>query len=146
MVPETMHIILWAVAFVFFLVLEIANGAGLFSVWFALAALLSMICAILKLPFLAQFIVFVVGSIVLVIATRPLSKKINRKAIPTNFELDVGKTATVIESIDNDIGKGRVKLDGTDWAARSVDGSHIPEGAVVTVVEVSGSKLIVSGT
>ena len=144
MATATMHIILWAVAFVFFVVVELANGAGLLSIWFALAALLSMICAWLKFPFLAQFIVFVVGSIILVIVTRPLSKKVNKDAIPTNFELDVGKTATVIESIDNDTGKGRVKLDGTDWAARSSDGAVIQEGSIVRVVEVSGAKLIVT--
>ncbi len=144
MVTGTMQIVLWAVAFVFFVVIEIANGAGLFSIWFALGSLLSMLCAIAKLPFLAQFVVFVAGSIFFLIISRPLSKKINRQAVPTNYELDVGKTATVIEDIDNSANTGRVKLDGTDWAARSVDGRPIENGSIVTVVEVSGAKLIVS--
>lgn len=40
--------------------------------------------------------------------------------------------------------KGRVTLEGTDWAARSEDGSKIPEGTPVKVVRIDGAKLIVS--
>ena len=144
MLTGTMLIIFWAVAFVFFVVVEIANGAGLFSIWFALGSLLSMFCAIAKFDFVVQLIVFVVGSILFLIISRPLTKKINRSAVPTNYELDVGKTAEVIESINNESNRGRVRLDGTDWAARSVDGSSIETGSIVKVVEVSGAKLIVS--
>ena len=140
----TTMIIIWAVAFVFFVIVEIANGAGLLSIWFALGSLAAMFCAIAKFPFVAQFAVFVVTSIIFLIATRPLAQKVQKTAVPTNFELDVGKTAQVIESIDNSQNKGRVKLDGTDWAAVSADGRNIEKGAMVSVVEVSGAKLIVS--
>lgn len=139
----TTFIIAWAVAFVFFVIVEIANGAGLLSIWFALGSLAAMFCAIAKLPFVVQFAVFVATSIVFLFATRPLARKVRKTAIPTNFELDVGKTALVIESIDNSKNKGRVKLDGTDWSAVSADGSKIADGANVRVVEVSGAKLIV---
>ena len=50
----------------------------------------------------------------------------------------------VTERINNELGEGRVRLDGTNWAARSSDGSVIDEGAVVTVREIDGAKLIVS--
>ncbi len=140
----TTFIIVWAVAFVFFVIVEIANGAGLLSIWFALGSLAAMFCAIGKLPFVAQFAVFVVTSIIFLIATRPLAQKVRKTAVPTNFELDVGKTAQVIESIDNSLNKGRVKLDGTDWAAVSADGRNISKGEMVSVVEVSGAKLIVA--
>lgn len=140
----TAMIIIWAVAFVFFVIVEIANGAGLLSIWFALGSLAAMFCAIAKLPFVAQFAVFVVTSIVFLIATRPLAQKVHKAAVPTNFELDVGKTAKVIEDIDNNSNKGRVKLDGTDWAAVSADGRSIQKGSMVSVVEVSGAKLIVT--
>ena len=140
----TTMIIIWAVAFVFFVIVEIANGAGLLSIWFAIGSLAAMFCAIAKLPFVAQFAAFVVTSIIFLIATRPLAQKVQKTAVPTNFELDGGKTAQVIESIDNSQNKGRVKLDGTDWAAVSADGRSIEKGAMVSVVEVSGAKLIVS--
>lgn len=144
MSAETMYIVLWAIGFVFFAVVEVANGAGLFTIWFALASLAAMFCAVAKLPFLVQFIVFVVASIILLVVTRPLAEKIRKKAVPTNYELDIGKNALVIEDIDNVRSKGRVKLDGTDWAARSADGRPIENGSTVTVVQVEGAKLIVA--
>ncbi|HCJ40530.1 MAG TPA: NfeD family protein, partial [Ruminococcus sp.] len=102
----TTFIIAWAVAFVFFVIVEIANGAGLLSIWFALGSLAAMFCAIAKLPFVVQFAVFVATSIVFLFAARPLARKVRKTAIPTNFELDVGRTALVIESIDNSRNKG----------------------------------------
>lgn len=140
----TTFIIIWAVAFVFFVIVEIANGAGLLSIWFALGSLAAMFCAIAKLPFVAQFAVFIIGSIIFLLATRPLARRVQQSAVPTNFELDIGKTAQVIEGIDNSLNKGRVKLDGTDWAAVSADGRRIDKGVMVSVVEVSGAKLIVT--
>ncbi|MBQ8965210.1 NfeD family protein [Ruminococcus sp.] len=139
----TTLIIAWAVAFVFLVIVEIANGAGLLSIWFALGSLAAMFCAIAKLPFVVQFAVFLITSIVFLIATRPLARKVQKTAVPTNFELDVGKTAQVVEGIDNSLNTGRVKLDGTYWAAVSADGSIIHKGDMVSVVEVSGAKLIV---
>lgn len=139
----TMMIALWAVAFVFFVICELANGAALISIWFALASLVSMFCAIAKLPFLVQFIVFVASSVILLILTRPFVKKVAGKVVPTNFELDVGKTAIVIEPIDNKVNKGRVTLDGINWSACSADGSPIEEGCPVKVLKVESTKLVV---
>ena len=85
-----------------------------------------------------------VASLILLIATRPLVRKMQGEKYHTNFELDIGKTAVVTERIDNELGEGRVKLDGTNWAARSSDGSVIEQGSVVTVQEVDGAKLIVA--
>ena len=66
------------------------------------------------------------------------------KTVHTNFELDIGKTAVVTEDINNDYSVGRVKLNGVNWEARSDDGTLISAGSIVTVKEISGSKLIVS--
>ncbi|MCM1480178.1 MAG: NfeD family protein, partial [Muribaculaceae bacterium] len=76
--------------------------------------------------------------------TRPLLKKrFPGKFIPTNSELEIGKTAVVIENIDNAAGKGRVRVGGVDWSAASQSGKKIPEGEIVTVKEVRSAKLIV---
>ena len=139
----TAMILFWAVAFVFFLVCEVATCSALVSVWFALGVLIAMFFAIAKLSFLVQCIVFVASSAILVALTRPLVKKLQGKKVATNYELDEGMTAAVIEDIDNTANKGRVRLSGTDWAARSEDGRPIPAGHAVIVVKVDGSKLIV---
>ena len=139
MTAVTVKIVFWALAFVFFVVCEVATGTALVSIWLAIAALIAMFCAIAKLSFL-----FVISSIILLLLTRPVVKKLQNKTVATNYELDVGKTAIVIEPIDNSVNKGRVTLEGTDWAARTEDGSKIPEGTPVKVVRIDGAKLIVS--
>lgn len=140
---DTTMVIFWAIAFVVFLIAEIATLDALISVWFAVGALAAMFCAIADIGFVWQMAVFVGVSAVVLIATRPFVKKVQGKKVPTNYELDVGKQAVVIESVNNALGQGRVKLDGTDWSARSEDGSEIFEGERVTVTQVDGSKLIV---
>lgn len=135
-------IIFWAAALVFFLVLE-AVTFQLVSIWLGLGALVSLLLAIFEVPFWVQLIVFVAVSAVALWATRPLVKKFLSKKVPTNSELDIGKVAIVTETINNTLSKGRVKLNGTYWAAVSVEGDVIEEGSTVTVVEVDGAKLIV---
>ena len=64
MTIATLKIVFWALAFVFFVVCEVATGTALVSIWLAIAALIAMCCAIAKLSFLTQCIVFVVSSII----------------------------------------------------------------------------------
>ncbi len=135
-------IIFWAAALVFFLVLE-AVTFQLVSVWLGLGALVSLLLAIFEVPFWVQLLVFVAVSAVALWATRPLVKKFFSNKVGTNSELDIGKVAIVTETINNSLSKGRVKLNGTYWAARSLESDIIEEGSTVTVVEVDGSKLIV---
>lgn len=139
----TFMITFWAVAFVFFLVCEVATCTALVSVWFALGSLVSLFLAIANVNFLIQCIVFIVSSAVFLALTRPFVKKMQGRKFATNYELDEGRTAAVIEDIDNVANKGRVRLNGTDWAARSENGENIPSGHAVIVVKVDGSKLIV---
>ncbi|MCR5120801.1 MAG: NfeD family protein [Ruminococcus sp.] len=135
----------WAIAFVVFLIIEGVTLNSLVSIWFAIASLFAMGAAILGFGFVGQLTVFVVYSVVLLVATRALVAKLqSRKGKDPTADQDIGKTATVVESIDNAAGEGRVKLDGTYWAARSADGKNIERGSVVTVRKIDGSKLIVA--
>lgn len=134
--------IMWAVLFVVFVIAEIISFE-LISIWLAVGALAAMFMSIFGLPFWAQLIVFIIASVILIIATRPIAKKLLKNIMPTNSELDVGKTATVVEEINNKAGKGRVNLNGVFWAARTVDNEIIPEGTIVIVKEIDGAKLIV---
>ncbi|MDO5125915.1 MAG: NfeD family protein [Ruminococcus sp.] len=141
---QTAMIVGWAMAFVFFTICEIATSTALVSIWLALSSLIAMFFAIGNCSFTIQLLIFVVSSIVLLILTRPFVKKMQTKTVHTNFELDIGKTAVVTEDINNDYSVGRVKLNGVNWEARSDDGTLISAGSIVTVKEISGSKLIVS--
>lgn len=141
-----LEIIIWAVLFVILVAVEFAS-VQLISIWFALGALITMLCAyFLDLSFLQQLGIFVVTSAILLAVSFPIArKKLNGKKIATNSELDVGQSAAVIEEINSDLGTGRVTLNGVDWSAVPEDlGTVIPKGSIVTVREVHGAKLVVA--
>ena len=96
--------------------------------------------------FIAELVIFIIASSVLLVVTYPLLKNWRHvKHVGTNSELEIGKTASVIEEVDQLKGTGRVRLNGVDWSAVSADGDDIiPVGAIVTVVRVQGAKLFVT--
>lgn len=134
--------IMWAVFFVVFVIVEISTFE-LVSIWLALGSLGAMFMSIFDLPLWSQLLVFVGTSTLLIIATRPIVNKLLKEIKPTNSELDIGKTATVTEEINNKAGKGRVNLNGVYWAARTIDDEIIPKGTIVVIKEIDGAKLIV---
>ncbi len=134
---------LWLGAFLVFLVVE-AVTVGLVSIWFAGGALVSLAAAAFNAPLWLQFVLFVAVSVLLLIFTKPLiSKYVNNKAIPTNADALIGKTAIVIEDIDNDETVGQVKVGGQVWSAYTEDGNFAKKGDKVTVKSISGVHLIV---
>lgn len=140
----TEYLIVWGAVFAVMVIAELST-MQLVSIWFAAGAAAAFVSALFEQVIWVQLIIFAVVSILLLVFTRPLLKKITVKNNqPTNKDLDIGKTASVIEAIDNDTDKGRVKLNGTYWKAVSNDGSKIPEGTVVTITEIKGTKLFVS--
>lgn len=139
----TIYLIAWAVLFVVFAVLEGAT-TQLVSIWFAVGSLGAFIAAILGAPLAAQIMIFIIISAILLLLTRPLTKKlIDKKFVPTNSDSLIGQIGQVIESIDNFQSQGRVKIDGLDWCARSDDGTKINKGTNVVVKKITGVRLIV---
>ena len=134
---------IWLVLFVASLILE-AISMQLFSMWFAVGALAALIASGLHVPWWLQIILFVCVTAVSLAATRPLVKRLQRRVQPTNADRYVGKTAVVIQEIDNVNAKGQVKVEGQVWTARSADGQVIPEGATVRTAAIQGVKMIVT--
>ena len=121
-----------------------AMTVTLVSVWFAAGAVCAAVAASLGTSSWIQWVVFWVVSLILLILTAPLCKKLRvQKKEPTNADRVIGQTGVVTEEINPIDGTGEVKADGKRWSAKSVDGSVIPEGAVVKVEEISGVKLVV---
>lgn len=138
------HLIVWGVVFAVMVIAELAS-MQLISIWFAAGALASFIMALCGFGMGLQMFVFVVVSIVLLTVTRPLLKKFTVNRIqPTNVELDIGKTAVVIEEINNEVDTGRARLNGVDWKAVSTDGSVIPPESIVKIDNIRGAKLYVT--
>ena len=141
-----MEVLFWALTTLAFIIAEIIT-IQLVSIWFAAGAFVTMIVAYFYSPgFVGELVIFIVTSALLLLITYPLLKNWRHvKHVSTNSELEIGKTASVIEEVDQLKGTGRVRLNGVDWSAVSADGDDIiPVGAIVTVVRVQGAKLFVT--
>lgn len=76
----------WLVLLVVFLIAEAACPIHLVSIWFALGALVALLCAALSAPVWLQITLFVVVSGVLLALLWPLAKKfLNSKVTATNW-------------------------------------------------------------
>ena len=135
---------IWLGLIILFLIIEIIT-VGLTTIWFAGGALVALLAGCLGLGTAGQVILFLVISFVLLLFTRPVAVKyINPHRTRTNYEEAIGQELRVIETIDNRMGTGKVLLNGIEWTARSEkEDTVIPADAIVTVVAVSGVKLIV---
>lgn len=140
----TLSLLLWASVIIIAVIVE-AGTFQLISIWFAFSGLVALIADVAGASFGMQFALFTIFSVIFLIIGFPLGRKLsNFKKTSTNFEMNVGKTATVIEEINSEKNTGRVSLNGVDWIAISADGSVIPENSTVSVSEVKGAKLIVA--
>ena len=136
-------IFVWFGAFVVFLILE-AQTVSVVSLWFAAGALAGMVAALCGAPLWLQGVLFVVVSVALLAALRPLVRKyFTPKLTKTNADALIGTEGVVIEDIHNLNGSGRVKLGGMEWSARSVSGEPIEKDTVVTVERIEGVKVFV---
>ena len=133
----------WLALAVIFLIVE-AAVPGLVSIWFAGGALVAFFCVLFGMPVWGQIPVFLIVSVLLVAATRPIAKKYNRHRTRTNAQSVIGKKAIVKEEIENLAARGLVTVDGMDWTARAeTDEEKIGAGTTVEVLRIEGVKLIV---
>lgn len=142
-----MNVIIWLIVLVLMVVLE-GMTAGLATIWFAGGALAAALAAYLNVPVVYQLLIFALVSVVLLIFTRPVAKRLLQKdEVKTNVDSLVGMTALVTEGIDNLGQKGKVRINDIDWLARATkDEIHIPKDSVVKILEVKGVRLIVEET
>lgn len=136
--------VFWLVAMVVLIAIETAT-MGLYTIWFAGGSLIAFFAALMNFNWWVQVGTCLVVSGVLLFFTRPIAyKKLNKDRVKTNIDSLIGEKAKVITAIDNIAATGRAVVKGQEWMARSVnDEVTIPEGAIVSIVEISGAKIIV---
>lgn len=140
----TIHLIIWGVVFALMVIAELTS-LQLVSIWFAAGAAAAFITALFETTMWVQLIIFVLVSLLLLIATRPLLKKIKvRNVQATDISGDIGKTAVIIEEVNNDIDKGRARINGVDWKAVSINDEIIPKGSIVKICDIKGTKMYVT--
>lgn len=121
-----------------------ALTVGLTCIWFAAGSLVALVVSLLNGPLWLQIVLFIVVSILCMLAVRPMAKKyLNSKVEPTNADRIIGSETRVIEPIDNLQATGAVRIDGLVWSARSEHDDPIPVGTLVQVLRIEGVKVYV---
>lgn len=135
----------WLIAAGVFFVAEILT-AGFLVFWLGIAALIAMCVSFFVSDLLIQSIVFIVSSVILILATKPLIKKFvhNNTEIKTNVFSIIGKKAIVTKDINSINGTGLIKVNGETWSAESEDYSDIEKGTEVKIVKIDGVKAVVN--
>lgn len=134
----------WLFILVLCVVVEAATP-NLVTIWFIPAAFVAFLFAVFNLPLWSQIAAFIATGLLLLFTTKPFFEKIlrARPASKTNTDALIGKSAAVIEEIDNIAEIGAVKIEGKVWSARNLDGNAvIPVGSIVEIKKIEGVKLM----
>lgn len=111
---------------------------SLTTIWFGISAFIMVFVAFTPMPFIAQFFMFVVIALLLLIFTRPvLKKRLNKKKIATNYERIIGQVAVVTKKITV-LDKGAIKVGGMEWTAAVREDVVLEEGCKCTIEEIAG--------
>lgn len=132
----------WFVFFIFLVYIELTT-VQLVSIWFALGALVACVLASFNLNIAVQAISFVVVSLVLLVLTRPLIRKFNKKVVsPIGVEGLIGERVIVTKTIGQD-SLGQIKSKYETYDAYSKDNNLIESGSYARIIEIRGNKVIV---
>jgi membrane protein implicated in regulation of membrane protease activity len=138
--------LLWLILAVVFGIGEIAT-LGFFLAPFAGGAAVAAVVSAAGVPLIGSLAIFLVISIVLLAALRPLARSHRRMPpqIRTGTAALVGEPAMVLERIANDEGVGCVRIGGEVWTARAyMDDETYEAGTRVQVVEIRGATALVT--
>lgn len=125
------------------LVLEIFTVS--FLLFFpGVGAFFSFIAALLGANITVQSLVFVISTALMIIFIRPLVTKLFKtKDTAMNSNALIGKNGIVLKEIKGEEKIGQVKVKGEIWSAVSEQDEVIPTDSKITVLAISGVKLIV---
>ena len=140
---EGWHI--WVIIALVFVIIEIFT-TGFAVMCISFGCLFGALASALDWELKWQLLVFAVGTVLAFMTVRPLVYKFfyNKKnEVKTNAEALIGRKAIVTERIEGELNPGRVKIDGDDWKAVSLDSEPIEVGTAVEVTALNSVILTV---
>jgi membrane protein implicated in regulation of membrane protease activity len=138
---------IWLGGAVFFGLAELASAGAFFMLPFAVGAAVAALLAFLAVPLGFQLLAFGVVSIALLAGLRPLAEKLARDhpAEGIGAKRLIGQQGTILGEVPAGLHElGLVRIHREEWRAESVDGTAIAQGTEVRVVEVRGTRVVVS--
>ncbi len=134
---------LWVIILVGTLIVEVITFGNLVSVWFSMGALAAYLAYLMGLSFPVQLAVFIVVSILSLLAIRPLAANYFRgNIVATNADRIIGQHTTLVKAVKSNEW-GEVNVYGTVWSVAELSNRPLDAGTVVEVVAIEGAKLIV---
>ncbi len=135
---------IWIVVIVVACIVEWATQVQLISIWAALGGVVALILELAGLGKEIQVVVFFAVTIIAIVLTRPLAKKMTGFIkTPTNADMNIEKIGKVTKIVDEELGIMRVKVENNDWSATTENKSVLPVGTEIVVQAIEGVKLIV---
>ena len=138
--------VIWLLAAIAAAVGEIAT-TGFFLAPFSAGALAAALAALAGAGAVVTFPIFALVTIACFAFLRPVARRhmMLPPGLRTGTAALVGRTAIVIDRIDNDSNVGAVRLEGEVWTARAYDDDEVFEpGARVQVIEIRGATALVT--
>lgn len=134
----------WGIILALSVIVELATF-NVVSIWFAIAALVSMVASFLGASIVLQFVLFgllsVAGFLVFIFLVRP---RLERRAItPTNADRIMGREGLVTQTLNSTTGQGQIRVAGQVWSARTEEEGIVREGTPVRITAIRGVKAIV---
>jgi membrane protein implicated in regulation of membrane protease activity len=138
--------VIWLIVAVIFAVAEVLN-LSFFLFPFAIGAAGAAVVELAGGGAAPAWITFAALTAVSFTVVRPIARRHLRQPpqLRTGTAALVGRTAIVLERIDNDAGVGSVRLDGEVWTARAYDEDAVLEpGTRVHVMDIKGATALVT--
>ena len=135
---------IWLILAGVFVIGEVLTS-GFLIFWFGLAALIAMAVSFVTDNIIIQTTVFLISSVILILATKPLVKKFAKvETTKTNAFSLIDKKGIVTKDISSINSTGQVKVEGELWSATGENDMEISKGTEVKIKEIKGVKLIVT--
>ena len=134
---EAWHI--WVIVALVFVIIEIFT-TGFDVMCISFGCLFGAAVSLFELDVKWQLLAFAVGTVLAFLTVRPLVYKFFYKKgqeVKTNAEALVGRRAIVTERVGDEMHPGRVKVDGDDWKAISLDAEPIEVGETVEIMAIN---------
>jgi membrane protein implicated in regulation of membrane protease activity len=132
----------WIILFVACILLEIIT-TGFFFFLLVIGSGAAMVANYMHFDPITQIIIFIIVTIICLVASRPFAKKLTQGSPKKKAAADrlLGKEGSVIESIDIE-NSGMVNISGESW--RAIADENISVGEKIIVEEIKGVRLKVT--
>lgn len=134
---------IWMGLAAIFLIGEIFT-AGFFLIFLSVGSAAAGILALLDVSRVGQFIVFIVVSGILFVFGRRFADRVTEKQPPgIGADRFIDQKGVVLETIDNSINTGSVRVGQEEWRAISETGDILQSGTQIRVTQIDGTRAVV---